>query len=229
MKRVVLGLFLLVWTGVTSSAQTPSTLPVSISDNVALQFSAAAAPSATGASAKHSSDWSAHAGKFSSAMVGAESSPVLVSSLPEPVASPPTPLFGRSSRDTRWELALGLDFLWFRSAIFNAGAIGTKTSVAYFRSDWIGIEGVASTAFAPTIYANEHIKLLTYGAGPKIVWRRPQWDPWMHAIFGGAHEFPKTSAGSKNGLGVELGGGADYYFAQKFAGRLEGNYILTPA
>jgi len=54
------------------------------------------------------------------------------------------------------------------------------------------------------------VKLLTYGAGPKIIWRRPKWDPWMHAILGGAHEFPRTAAGGKNGLGVELGGGADY-------------------
>jgi opacity protein-like surface antigen len=49
----------------------------------------------------------------------------------------------------------------------------------------------------------------------------------MHAILGGAHEFPQTAAGSKNSLGVEMGGGADYHFAEHFSGRLEGNYVMT--
>jgi len=125
-----------------------------------------------------------------------------------------------------WICALGLDFLWFRLSVFKAGAAGTKTSVAYFRSNWLGMEGVFSTAFAPKIYAHEHAKLLTCGAGPKIVWRRPKWDPWMHAILGGAHEFPRTAAGGKNGLGVEPGG-ADYHIREHLSARLEGNYILT--
>jgi hypothetical protein len=145
---------------------------------------------------------------------------------PEPVPSPKG--YTRTTRtNTTWELALGVDWFRFRSSIFNASAIGTKTSVAYFRKDWIGIEGVVSTAFAPQIYVQEHVKLLTYGAGPKIVWRRGTWDPWMHAILGGAHEFPQTAAGSKNGLGVEMGGGVDYHFLDHLSGRLEGNYLLS--
>ena len=43
----------------------------------------------------------------------------------------------------------------------------------------------------PTIFVNEHVKLATYGGGPKIAWRQKKWEPWMHGIFGGAHEQPQ--------------------------------------
>jgi hypothetical protein len=148
----------------------------------------------------------------------------------EPAASSPQPRF-LYSRDgiVRWDLGLGFTWIRFRSSVFNASAVGLKTSVTYNTNEWFGIEGNISTAFAPQIYDRAHVKLLVYGAGPKIAWHRyKRWDPWLHAIFGGAHEQPQTAGNTKrNGFALQLGGGADYNFNYRFSGRLEGDLVRT--
>jgi hypothetical protein len=148
-----------------------------------------------------------------------------------PDASPlptPDPKFIYGGRDDfRWQLAIGADWVRFRSSIFNASAVGVMSSVTYFTNDWFGIEGNVTTAFAPQIYDNEHVKLLLYGGGPKIAWRQRKWEPWLHAIFGGAHEQPQTAGNSKNTYLIEAGGGADYRFNPRLSGRLEGDWART--
>jgi opacity protein-like surface antigen len=146
----------------------------------------------------------------------------------EPAAASPTPKFVFGGRDDyRWQLAFGLDWIRFRSSIFNASAVGVRTAVTYYTNSWFGIEGSVSAAYAPEIFQKEHIKLLLYGAGPKVAWRQRQWEPWLHAIVGGAHEQPQTSAGGRNAFGLQLGGGADYRFNPRFSGRLQGDYVRT--
>jgi opacity protein-like surface antigen len=147
----------------------------------------------------------------------------------EPAAPSPKPKFLYSRNDiVRWELGLGFTWVRFRSSIFNASAVGLKTSVTYNTNEWFGIEGNVSAAFASEIYGREHVKLLIYGAGPKIAWHRYQrWDPWLHAILGGAHEQPQTAGNGKNGFALQLGGGADYNFNYRFSGRLEGDLVRT--
>jgi len=147
----------------------------------------------------------------------------------EPAAPSPKPKFLYSRNDiVRWQLALGVTWIRFRSSIFNASAVGLKTSVTYFTNEWFGIEGNVSAAFAPEIFNREHVKLLVYGGGPKAVWRQNErWEPWVHAIFGGAHEQPQTAGNSRNAFAVQLGGGADYNFNSRFSGRLEANYVRT--
>ncbi len=126
---------------------------------------------------------------------------------PEPSPAP-RPKFIYSDRDDfRWQLGLGVSFERFRSSIYSASAVGTTTSLAYFLSDCLGIEGDLNTFFAPTIWQNEHIKLVNYGVGPKFAWRRPRWEPWFHGLFGGTHAFPQTAGHSQNGFAVQLGGG----------------------
>jgi len=149
--------------------------------------------------------------------------------LPEPSPAPsPDPRFLYGGRDDfRWQLAIGAVWVRFRSSIFNASAVGEKTSVTYFTNDWFGIEGNVTAAFAPTIYQNEHVKLLIYGGGPKIAWREKRWEPWAHAIFGGMHEQPQTAGNSKNTWLIELGGGADYRFNPRLSGRLEGDWVRS--
>jgi opacity protein-like surface antigen len=147
----------------------------------------------------------------------------------DPAAPSPKPkfLYSRSDID-RWELGLGFNWIRFRSSIFNASAVGLKTSVSYFTNNWFAIEGNVSAAFAPEIFDREHVKLLIYGAGPKIAWRQNErWEPWVHAILGGAHEQPQTAGNSRNTYSIQLGGGADYHFNPRFSGRLEGNYVRT--
>jgi hypothetical protein len=148
----------------------------------------------------------------------------------EPAEPSPKPKFLYSRNDiVRWELGLGFTWIRFRSPIFNASAVGLKTSVTYNTNEWFGIEGNVSAAFAPQIYDRAHVKLLIYGAGPKIAWHRYQrWDPWLHAIFGGAHEQPQTAGNnSRSTYSIQLGGGADYNFNYRFSGRLEGDLVRT--
>jgi opacity protein-like surface antigen len=147
----------------------------------------------------------------------------------EPSPEPkPAPRFIYSDRDDyRWQLALGVSFERFRSSIYSASAIGSATSVTYFLNDWLGAEGNANTFFAPAIWNGEHIKLVNYGVGPKITWRRPRWEPWFHALVGGTHALPQTAGHSQNGFGLQAGGGADYRFAPRLSARVELNYVAT--
>jgi hypothetical protein len=158
-----------------------------------------------------------------------EPRPALALAPASPEASPsPEPKLLYSSRDDyRWQLGIGLAWYRFRSNIFSANAIGTKTSVTYYTNEWFGVEGNVTAAFASQIYANEHVKVLVYGAGPKVAWRQRRWEPWMHAIFGGSHELPKTATNSKNAFAIETGGGGDYRWNPRLSFRLEGNYVRT--
>jgi opacity protein-like surface antigen len=140
----------------------------------------------------------------------------------------PKPRFIYSDRDDyRWQLGLGVSFERFRSSIYSASGVGTNTSLSYFLNDWFGVEGNVSTFFAPTIWNGEHIKLVNYGAGPRIAWRRPRWEPWLHGLVGGAHALPQTAGHSENGFSVQLGGGADYRFLPRLSLRLEVDYVRT--
>jgi len=161
--------------------------------------------------------------------------PVLTTALALPLdaepASPqpqPKPRFLYGGRDDyRWELGLGITWLRFRSSAFNANAVGVNTSVVYFTNEWFGIEGNITAAFAPTILVNEYVKIATYGAGPKITWRKRQWEPWLHGIFGGAHEQPQITGSSRNSYVIKAGGGADYRWNPRLSFRLEGDYVRT--
>lgn len=146
----------------------------------------------------------------------------------EPAAASPMPKFVFGGRDDyRWQLGFGINWIRFRSSVFNASAVGVRTSVTYYTNSWFGIEGSVSAAYAPEIFQKEHIKLLLYGGGPKIAWRQRQWEPWLHAIVGGAHEQPQIAGSSRNSFGLQMGGGADYRFNPRFSGRLQGDYVRT--
>ncbi len=146
----------------------------------------------------------------------------------EPASPSPQPKFLYGGRDDyRWELGLGFTWLRFRSSVFNASAVGINTSLVYFTNDWLGIEGNITAAFAPTIFGNEHVKIATYGAGPKIAWRQKQWEPWLHGIFGGAHEQPQIAGQSRSSYAIKAGGGADYRWNPRISFRFEADYVRT--
>jgi hypothetical protein len=230
MKRLLLAALLLGTVGV-ARAQI-SAPPVTIDrGNVAQEFSATSAAKATLLSDL------ASAGTVSSSAAKsayAVTFPVVATALAlpldaaEPASPSPRPKFLYGGRDDyRWELGLGVTWLRFRSSIFNASAVGVNTSVVYYTNDWFGIEGNITAAFAPTIFQNEHVKIATYGAGPKVAWRRKQWEPWLHGIFGGAHEQPATAGQSRNSYVIKAGGGADYRWNPRISFRLEGDYVRT--
>src|SRR5579864_2323940 len=146
----------------------------------------------------------------------------------EALPAAPTPRFAYGSRsDYRWQLALGIALVRFRSPFYYATAVGVNTSVTYFTNEWLGVEGVINTAFAPTINMNEHVKYAAYGGGPKVTWRRAKWEPWAHVIVGGVHVQPKTANNGPNGFELEVGGGADYRIYPHLSARLEVDWLKT--
>jgi len=146
----------------------------------------------------------------------------------EPAAPSPPPKFLYGGRDDyRCELGLAASWLRFQSSVFNASAVGVNTSLVYFTNEWFGVEGNISAVFAPTILVKEHVKIATFGAGPKIAWRRNRWEPWLHGIFGGAHEQPQIVGASRNTYVIKAGGGADYHWNPRISFRLEGDYVRT--
>jgi opacity protein-like surface antigen len=146
----------------------------------------------------------------------------------EPVPAAAQPKFVYGSRDDfRWQLALGINLMRFRSSKYYATGVGTNTSLTYFTNEWLGVEGSVNTFFAPTINQTEHVKYVAYGAGPKIAWRTRKWEPWAHGIFGGAHIQPQTANASRNGFALQLGGGMDYRIFPHLSARVGLDYVRT--
>jgi hypothetical protein len=230
MKRLLAGALLLGSLSVTHAQVSAPTLNTD-RGNSAQDFSAT--------SARHSGLLSdlAMADTFSSPAAKPSNtfaSPVVTTALAlplenaEPASPAPQPKFLYGGRDDyRWELGLSASWLRFRSTVFNASAVGINTSVVYFTNDWFGVEGNVTAVFAPTILANEHVKIATYGGGPKIAWRQKQWEPWLHGIFGGAHEQPQIAGQSRNTYVIKAGGGADYRWNPRVSFRLEGDLVRT--
>jgi outer membrane protein with beta-barrel domain len=146
----------------------------------------------------------------------------------EPAPAKPEPRFVFGGRDDfRWQVGFGFAWTRFRSSIFDASAVGVSTSLSYFTNDWFALEGNVTATFAPEIFDNEHVKLLVYGAGPKIAWRQRRWEPWLHGLVGGIHEQPKTAGNGKNGFSAQLGGGADFRWRPRLGFRLEADYLRS--
>ena len=230
MKRLLLASLLL---GSVSVAQAQVSAPILQIDrgNAAPDFSATSAAKATLLSDLAAADtFSTQAAKPAStfAAPGVATALALPFENAEPAPPSPQPRFLYGGRDDyRWELGLAASWLRFRSSVFNASAVGISTSVVYFTNEWFGVEGNITVVFAPTIFQNEHIKIATYGAGPKIAWRQKRWEPWLHGVFGGAHEQPQIAGQSRNSYAIKAGGGADYRWNPRLSFRLEGDYVRT--
>jgi hypothetical protein len=231
MKRLFASAFLLL--GSVGFARAQASAPALNIDrgNVAQDFSATSAAKATLLSDLAAADTFSVTAAKPANMIAA---PVVATALAlpldnaEPASPSPQPRFLYGGRDDyRWQLGIAASWLRFRSSVFNASAVGVNTSVVYFTNDWFGIEGSVSAIFAPTIFGNEHVKIATYGGGPKIARRQKQWEPWLHAIFGGAHEQPQVAGQSRNSYAIKAGGGADYRWNPRISFRLEGDYVRT--
>jgi opacity protein-like surface antigen len=240
MKRLLAGILLVFGSASIAFAQESSIAPTKTLEATMIDVETIPAPAAkanfpspgdlTGAflisdatAATSESSFSATP-KFSTALAvptdSAEASPAL------PAAPLPRFLYGDRD-DYRWQLGLGIAWERFTSSIFNASAVGVNTSLIYYTNDWLGIEGTASTMFAPTIFANEHVKFVNYGAGPRVVWRKLRWEPFGHAILGATHTLPKTAGNSANGFALQLGGGVDYRVYPRLSFRVQGDCVRT--
>ena len=226
MKRVCACALLLLGSVSVTQAQVEAAKPLLDTDNAAPDFSATSAAKATLPDLLAVTD--------SLALAGVSSAPRLNTALlaepasADPASPSPKPRFVYGGRDDyRWQLGIGLAWVRFNSSAFNANAIGVKTSVAYFLNEWLGVEGSVSATFSPTTIGKNHVKVLIYGGGPKVAWRQRRWEPWLHGIFGGAHEQPQIAAASRSTYAIEAGGGADYRWNPHLSFRAEGNYVRT--
>jgi hypothetical protein len=227
MKRLCVCALLLLGSGGVAQAQVESANRVFQTDNAAPDFSATSAAKATLPDLLAVTD--------SLVRAGITSAPSISTALPaepasaDPATPSPKPRFVYGGRDDyRWQLGLSLAWVRFNSSRFNANAIGVKTSVAYFLNEWLGVEGSITGAWAsPPAGFNADAKVLLYGGGPKVAWRQKRWEPWLHAIFGGAHEQPQTADQSRNSYAIIAGGGADYRWNPHLSFRAEANYVRT--
>lgn len=145
-----------------------------------------------------------------------------------PASPEPKPKFYYGSNDDyRWQLGVGYEYVRFRSTPFNSNLNGLHTSLTYFASDWIGLEGNVVAAFGSKVFADETSKYLLYTGGPRIAWRQRRWEPWAHALFGGLHVVPQTAMGGKNGFAMQFGAGVDLRFNARLSFRMEGDYVRS--
>jgi hypothetical protein len=219
MKKPILGMAIMLGAAFAMNAQQANNAPSAgrSAENAAAAFSDTSAAQAnlfeTGASESRS---------FALATPGApEAAPV-------PAAPAPKPNFVFGSRDDyRWQLGLGVSFIRFQSNIYNASLVGTNTTVSYFTNGWLALEGDIVTGFAPTINVNEHVKYFGGGGGIRVGARRNRFEPWVHALVGGAHLQPQTAGNSRNGLSAQAGIGLDYRLHSRFSIRAETDWVYT--
>ena len=146
---------------------------------------------------------------------------------PAASAAPARQVNYRGMENDRWELGLGFTYVKFRSPAIHQNMLGLNTSVVYFPSDWIGVEGNITAAFGGKIFVDDRTKYGGFTGGPKIIVRRRGWEPWGHALVGMAHVNPQLAGVSKNGVAIQVGGGADYTLRGQLAVRAEGDWVLT--
>ena len=127
----------------------------------------------------------------------------------------------------RFQLSEGADAIRFRSPLFTANTVGIKTSGSYALNDHLGVECAVAATFGHEIYAQEHVKLLTVGCGPRVEQGTGRIEPWIHALGGWGHVQPQTAGNSRSGLSIAAGGGVDYWIGKDVALRTEADYLGT--
>ena len=225
MRKLVLGFVLVLavsWASGIQAQQTSSKGSVTKDDtNAAATFSATSASRVS--LLDTSADYSA-SGSFAFATPERA-----LPADPVPAAAPaakPRYIFGDRD-DYRWQLGLGVEFFRFQSNLINASLVGLNTTVTYFTNDWLALEGNLVTGFAPQIYQAEHVKFFGGGGGLRLGTRRARFEPWGHALVGGAHLQPQTAGNGKNALSVTAGIGLDYRVNTRLSLRAETDWVRT--
>jgi hypothetical protein len=142
---------------------------------------------------------------------------------PKPIPKP----YYYNENPNKWQLGITFALVRFRSSVYSASAPGFNTSLAYWFRDGMAIEGSVTTAFAPPVFANEHFRYLSYGAGPKFSFGHGRLEPWAHVLAGGVHLIPQTASGGQNGLEITVGGGVDYVLNGVISAKAGMDYLGT--
>ncbi|HTA57003.1 MAG TPA: hypothetical protein VK805_02540 [Candidatus Baltobacteraceae bacterium] len=219
MKKPILGMAIILASACAVRAQQPGVTP-SIersTQNVAAPFSDTSAAQInlidTAISDSRSSD---------------AATPAAAEAAPIPAAPAPKPNFIYGNRDDyRWQLAVGVGFYRFQSNIIDASLVGTNTTVSYWTNGWFAVEGNIVTGFAPTILQNEHVKYFGGGGGIRVGGRRNRFEPWAHALIGGAHLQPQVANQSRSAFSAQAGIGLDYRLHSRFSVRIETDWVHT--
>ena len=146
-----------------------------------------------------------------------------------PAAADPAPRFYYgNSEDYRFQLALGYEYVHFRSTPFNANLNGVHTSLSYYLNDWFAVEGSIVAAFGTEVFGNRS-RYLLYTGGPRIAWRgsRRKYEPWMHFLVGGLHVNPQVAVGGQNAFALQGGAGVDFRYSTRISFRAEGDYVRS--
>lgn len=230
MKSLLVSAFLLLGAVCRSQAQVITEEPVPDTDNVGPDFSATSAAKVTLPDFLTVADPFAQPRTNSAPLISAPNLSTTLLAEPaaaKPAAPSPRPRFLYGSReDYRWQLGVAFAWVRFRSSVFNANEFGIKTAVTYFLNDWLGVEGSLTGAFGGSVGAGQNARIGVYGGGPKFAWRQKRWEPWLHGIFGGAHQGPQIAAG-RNSFSMELGGGANYRWNPRVSFQAEADYVRT--
>ena len=215
MKKPILGMAIVLAAACAVGAQEDSPAPASgrVSENVvAFESTSAAQVNLFNAAATATGDDSFR----------------LSDPAPTAAAPAPTPKFVFGDRDDyRWQLGLGVEFLRFRSSVLDASIVGVNTTISYYTNSWFALEGNLITAFGPPPNDDNHVKYFEGAGGIRIGGRRNQFEPWAHALVGGAHLQPQLAAGDRNALTVTGGGGLDYRVNSRLSLRAEVDYVYT--
>ena len=230
MKRLLVSAFLLLGAVCRSQAQVIAEKPVPDTDNVAPDFSATSAAKVTLPDFLAVGDPFAEPRTSSAPLILASNLSATLLAEPaaaKPAAPSPDPKFLYGSReDYRWQLGVAFAFVRFRSSVYDANEFGIKTTVTYFLNDWLGLQGSFTGAFGGNVGASQKPRIGVYGGGPKFAWHQKRWEPWLHGIFGGAHQGPQLAAG-RNSFSMELGGGVDYRWNPRVSFQAEADYLRT--
>jgi hypothetical protein len=167
------------------------------------------------------------ANDFSLAIPVAETSAEAAPVPATPAAKPKYVFFGDRD-DYRWQLGVGVDFVHFNSVAFDSNMVGLNTTVTYFTNSWFGVDGSVITAFGGTTFDSpNHAKMFGGAGGIRIGGRRARWEPFGHALVGGAHLQPQTALGSRTSIMALAGGGVDFRVHARLSLRGEADWLYT--
>ncbi len=126
-----------------------------------------------------------------------------------------------------WQVAVGYEYFRASASGATLNLHGFNTSLTRYSGDWLGVEAGVGAAWGHTP-DSQTVKLLWYGGGPRLAYRRnSKLEPWVHGLFGGAHLFPQTAAGSTNAFGYLVGGGVDIKLSPRVFWRVQGDFVGT--
>jgi opacity protein-like surface antigen len=141
---------------------------------------------------------------------------------PDSVAEEVRDYAGRGTLETGFAYAL----IGFRSQPFNSTLSGVDTAVSYYFRDHLAVVGRVTSAWEIHSAHDADAKQVFYGGGLKLSWGNHMLQPFVNGLLGGVHMFPQT-AFSKNGFGLQVGGGVEKRLKPRIWLRLEGDYAHT--